>query len=57
MQNQLDKYSEVFSTTNLKIINEEDIDVGRVYRVVDNINNIDSEYLVTKHVMKYPNSK
>lgn len=56
MQGQLDKFSEVFATTKLKIINEENIDVGRTYSVIDNVNDISDIYLVTKHLMIYPNT-
>lgn len=56
-QKQLDKFGVVFATTELLVIEEEDIDVGRLYTVVDNINNINGEYLTTKLELLYPNTE
>jgi len=56
-QKQIEKYGEVFATTELKVIDEEDIDVGRLYTVIDNVNGINNQYLVSKLVMEYPNTR
>jgi len=42
----LSKYSEVFATTTLKI--------GNIYSVIDDTNNINSSFIITKMKVKYP---
>jgi len=56
MQKQLDNYSDVFATTKLKVIGESDLDVGRTYNVIDNINNVTGVYLISEHEIIYPNT-
>lgn len=57
LRKQLNKFSEIFATTQLHVIEEEDLDVGRTYRVIDSVNDIDDTFLVSKIIMNYPNTK
>ena len=56
-QSQLDKYGDVFATTSVKVTKENDFEVGRIYRTIDPFNDIDEEFLITKVVLRYPNTE
>lgn len=51
---QVDTYGYPFYSTILKIRNVSDLKVGRIYSVVDDVNNISGEYLLNHIQYKYP---